>query len=135
MTLETWQEKAKIKRNQAAAAIPWEWKLSESLTQNDQTSVLDIPGRCGILNERELDITENYDAIALLEKLASRQFTAVEVTTAFSKRAAIAQQLTNCLTETFFEMALSRARNLDNYLASTGKTVGPLHGLPISIKE
>ena len=135
MTLETWQEKAKIKRNQAAAAIPWEWKLSESLTQNDQTSVLDIPGRCGILNERELDITENYDAIALLEKLDSRQFTAVEVTTAFSKRAAIAQQLTNCLTETFFEMALSRARNLDNYLASTGKTVGPLHGLPISIKE
>lgn len=105
------------------------------MTQHDPTNVLGIPGRCGILNKQELNITENCDATALLENLASGQFTAVEVTTAFSKRAAIAQQLTNCLTETFFEMARNRARELDDHLAATGKTVGPSHGLPISIKE
>lgn len=139
MTFKTWQEKAEIKRNQVAAAIPQEWRLPENLiqrmTEHDPTNILGIPGRCGILNKQELNITENYDATALLENLASGQFTAVEVTTAFSKRSAIAQQLTNCLTETFFEMARNRARELDDHLAATGKTVGPLHGLPISIKE
>ncbi|KAL4896555.1 amidase [Aspergillus ambiguus] len=139
MAGKTWQEKAQSKRTQAAAAIPRDWILAESFrqntTQNDPTNVLGIPRKCGILDEQELDITENYDATALLEKIASGQFTAVKVTTAFSKRAAIAQQLTNCLTETFFERALSRARELDEHLATTGKPVGPLHGLPISIKD
>jgi amidase len=32
-------------------------------------------------------------------------------------------------------MALKRAAELDAYLAKTGKTVGPLHGLPISLKD
>jgi amidase len=41
----------------------------------------------------------------------------------------------NCLTEICFDEALSLARDLDIKLASTGKTVGPLHGLPISIKD
>ena len=34
-----------------------------------------------------------------------------------------------------FEDALSRAAELDEVLERTGKTVGPLHGLPISVKE
>jgi hypothetical protein len=41
---------------------------------------------------------------------------------------------THCLTETFFPEALERARYLDSYLAREGKVVGPLHGLPISLK-
>ena len=32
-------------------------------------------------------------------------------------------------------MAIARARELDEILARTGKTVGPLHGVPISVKE
>lgn len=32
-------------------------------------------------------------------------------------------------------MALQRAKYLDDYLAENGKTVGPLHGLPISLKD
>jgi hypothetical protein len=42
---------------------------------------------------------------------------------------------TSCLTETFFSQALERAQYLDNYLKREGKPVGPLHGLPISIKD
>lgn len=41
---------------------------------------------------------------------------------------------TNCLSEIFFEEALERARFLDDYLSREGKPIGPLHGLPISIK-
>jgi amidase len=40
----------------------------------------------------------------------------------------------NCLTETFFEQALERARYLD-YMHGKGKLVGPLHGLPVSLKD
>ena len=41
----------------------------------------------------------------------------------------------NCLTEIFVERALARAEELDERLKSTGKVVGPLHGLPISLKD
>ena len=42
---------------------------------------------------------------------------------------------TSCLTETFFSRALERAEYLDNYLQREGKPLGPLHGLPVSIKD
>lgn len=57
------------------------------------------------------------------------------MTTAFCKRAAISQQLTKCLTEIFFDRALAKAQELDEYLERTGKTLGSLHGLPVSIKD
>ncbi|CAG8002954.1 unnamed protein product [Penicillium nalgiovense] len=42
---------------------------------------------------------------------------------------------TRCLTETFFERALQRAKDLDEKLSKTGTPVGPLHGLPINLKD
>ena len=41
----------------------------------------------------------------------------------------------NCLTEIFVDRALQRAQELDNNLSTTGKVIGPLHGLPISLKD
>lgn len=41
----------------------------------------------------------------------------------------------NCLTEIFVERALAHAAKLDEYLKRTGQVVGPLHGLPISLKD
>lgn len=41
----------------------------------------------------------------------------------------------NCLHEIFFDQALDRAKYLDEYYAKHNKTVGPLHGLPISLKD
>lgn len=42
---------------------------------------------------------------------------------------------TNCLSDTLFPEALSTARGLDKHLQETGKPIGPLHGLPISLKD
>lgn len=42
---------------------------------------------------------------------------------------------TNCLHEIFFDAALRDAQDLDDHLAATGKLRGPLHGLPISLKD
>ena len=35
----------------------------------------------------------------------------------------------------FFDIALERAKELDAYYVQYGKTVGPLHGLPVSLKD
>lgn len=41
----------------------------------------------------------------------------------------------NCLTEVFIDRALERAAGLDAHLKEHGTVVGPLHGLPISLKD
>ncbi|KAJ5775005.1 uncharacterized protein N7511_000016 [Penicillium nucicola] len=134
MSAPSWQQRAEAKRSEVAAKIPTEWQVPKSILEKD-SSPFDIPRESGILSEREIAITEDHDATDLVHKLASREYTSLEVTTAFAKRAAIAQQLTSCLTEIFFDVALQRAKELDEHFERTGKTVGPFHGLPISIKE
>ncbi|MCG8711143.1 hypothetical protein JHU04_004539, partial [Brenneria sp. 4F2] len=37
--------------------------------------------------------------------------------------------------EIFFDQALKRASDLDEYFKQTGEIVGPLHGIPISLKD
>lgn len=39
------------------------------------------------------------------------------------------------MSETLFEEALSSAKALDEHIQKTGKPIGPLHGLPISLKD
>ncbi|KKY25176.1 putative fatty-acid amide [Phaeomoniella chlamydospora] len=87
-----------------------------------------------LLNEKEVSITEK-PAEELVEALASGKLTSVEVTSAFLRRAGLAQKLANCITELLSKAALDRAKYLDDYLAKEGKPIGPLHGLPISVKE
>lgn len=135
----SWQSRTKAYREAAAAKIPEAWRLDKQFTQDisptSPRSVLDVPRKCGILTEQELDITENHDIVSLVEQLAQGTLSSEVVTTAFCKRAAVAQQVTNCLTETFFDHALARAKECDAYLAEQKKTMGPLHGLPVSLKD
>lgn len=133
----SWQEKAARKRAAELFKIPPEWRLAPEYITGDETSsisVLDVPARCGILTQAELSITD-LDASSLAKAVQSKTLTAAAVATAFCKRAAIAQQLTQCLTETFFDDAIRRGQELDAYLAEHGKPVGPLHGVPVSIKD
>lgn len=41
----------------------------------------------------------------------------------------------NCALEFFHEAALAQAKELDEYFEKNKKPVGPLHGLPISLKD
>jgi amidase len=103
------------------AAIPSAWIIPSavlnglSLGPDSGTYAisLDIPRQSGILSESQLAITENYCATELIAKLAAGNLTLEEMTVAFWKKAAIAQQLLNCLTETFFGRAVERAKFLD----------------------
>ncbi|KAL4949693.1 amidase signature domain-containing protein [Aspergillus filifer] len=137
MTKMTWQQKAQRKREELASKVPAEWRLSpETLAiAGKEENILHLPRETGILTDREIDITETSDATALLSRLKSGELSAYEVTIAFCKRAAIVHQLTRCLTEIFFDRAIERAKELDRQFAETGKLVGPLHGIPISLKD
>jgi amidase len=129
----TWESLASDKRSRIASSIPPEWRIpATSLPQTD--SVIDFPKTSTLLSAKELEITAS-SAVDLVAQLAKGALTSVEVTIAFCKRAALAQQVTNCVHEFFPEMAIARARELDGYLEKKGKTVGALHGLPVCLKD
>ncbi|KAA8642413.1 hypothetical protein EYZ11_009919 [Aspergillus tanneri] len=138
------------KQAQLESGIPAEWRLpahlvpggmlslADSITnakQYQRANVMDIPRNSGLLTPKELEITENFDIRRLLSQMAEGRSSAEEVVRGFSKRAAIAHQVTRCLTEPLFESALQRGKALDEHLQRTGKPVGPLHGLPVSVKD
>ncbi|KAJ5359467.1 uncharacterized protein N7496_011880 [Penicillium cataractarum] len=131
----TWETIAAQKRQALKASIPAEWVIpSDILPPDSQLNVTNFLKESGWFTKRELEITST-PAPQLLVNIATSSWTSEEVTRAFCKAAAAAHQLTNCLSEILFDKAIARARELDKYLETTGRTKGPFHGLPISIKD
>ncbi|KAF7926066.1 uncharacterized protein EAE97_010366 [Botrytis byssoidea] len=131
-TASTWQAIATRRQQEIFSSIPSEWILPADLLKSKRP--LDLMKTCGLLNEREIKIVYST-AVDLLEKMRTREYTAVEVTTAFCKASAVAHQATNCLAWTMYPNALSHAAKLDAHMTQTGSPIGPLHGLPVSVKE
>ncbi|KAL8657244.1 MAG: hypothetical protein Q9226_002100 [Calogaya cf. arnoldii] len=121
----------KLEEQQSRTGQAWLMPQSQ-LSSDNVLDVTDLPRSCGNLSSREVYITDSYDASRLAAAIRAKTYTAIEVTTTYCKRAAIANQLTSCLTGCLFASALARA---DAHLDRTGQTLGPLHGLPISVKD
>ncbi|CAF3962039.1 unnamed protein product [Rotaria sordida] len=117
------------------ASIPKDSLLGNALPGSSLLDVSNIPRQCGLLSNDEINITENYTATQLVTLMALGQLTAEQVLRAYLKRAGIAHQLTNCATEFLGEEAINRAKYLDEEFNRRGGPVGPLHGLPISVKD
>ncbi|KAF2207714.1 hypothetical protein CERZMDRAFT_102201 [Cercospora zeae-maydis SCOH1-5] len=115
--------------------VPAEYRIASHYIDNPPRDVTSIPRECGVLDQIDLEITENYDVTGLAEAIAAKKYTAVQAATAFIKRSIVAHQLSCCLTQWLPDEALKQAKELDEHLAREGKTVGPLHGVPISIKQ
>ncbi|KAF4990005.1 hypothetical protein FDECE_14520, partial [Fusarium decemcellulare] len=137
--IQDWQQAAAQKRQALCDSIPQSHRLPPNLLSKVEKDEL-LPSdetvlSCGILSTLDLEITNIDDATVLLERIAARRYSAVQVAEAFCKRASIAQQITNCLTEIMYDKALERARWLDDYYEKEGRTMGILHGLPVSLKD
>lgn len=130
-----WAKNATAKRAALLNSIPPEYRIPvDVFPPPTQLDVTKFPTESKWFTEQELEIT-SASAPSLLDKIANSVWTAEEVTKAFSKRAAAAHQLTNCLSEIFFQEAIDAAKALDVHLQKTGRTIGPFHGLPISLKD
>ncbi|EKG12905.1 Amidase [Macrophomina phaseolina MS6] len=128
-----WETIAENKRNSITNKIPEEWRIP-SLPPPE--ALPDVSGSYirQYLTSREVDITET-DAVGIIQKTTTGQWTAKEVTLAFCHRAALAHQMVSCLHEIFFDSAVEEAERLDSYFEKYRKPVGPLHGLPVSLKD
>ncbi|KAF3908274.1 Acetamidase [Arthrobotrys entomopaga] len=133
--MQDWEIRAQRKRDALKNLIPVEWRLQPATLSRVPAEMRNILEYLKThLSGFELEITE-MNATELLEKMKVGDLTAAEVTRAFCHRAAIANQLVNCLSEIHFEAAMERAQELDKHIAETKTTIGPLHGLPISLKD
>jgi len=162
MASKTWQEiaqEAQDHRDRSLAEV--QPPLPEIKAEDLPLNVTSIPAL--YLSPSEIEISETSPE-KLVELLATGELSCVEVTNAFLRRAGLAQKLvtsipfplavsplpspsiqkhthhhplnqTNCVTELLPHRALSRAEYLDDYLATHHQPIGPLHGLPISVKE
>lgn len=131
--VEDWQKIAKDKAEKVLSLIPKDWLISDVPSAREQRDVTNTYIQ-QFLDKKEIEITET-DAVGVVEKTRSGQWTAVEVAKAFCHRAAIAHQLVNCLHEIFFEQAIAEAEKADEYLEKHKKPIGVLHGLPVSLKD
>lgn len=116
-------------------SIPREYHLSSSNLSNLPQNLTDVvSGGSNIFNPTELSLY-SQPVKTILASIRDGERTSEEVTRAFCKSAAVAHQLTNCLTVALFDSAIRRAKELDDHLKRIGSVVGPLHGLPISLKD
>ncbi|KAI0969465.1 amidase [Xylaria arbuscula] len=68
-------------------------------------------------------------------KLSRGELSCEDVVKEYICRVAKAHAKANCLTEILFDYALSRAKELDNYFQKHGRLIGPLHGIPVTLKD
>ena len=129
-----WRRVALKHRQRQLSLFPEAWRLEED--------VLSTIGKQPVatveeyLSENEREITSLNSSIATLQQwISAKKYSAYEVTSAFCHRAALLHQTTGCLTEILFESALETATAQDEHFGSTGELLGPLHGIPISVKD
>ncbi|KAH6864999.1 amidase signature domain-containing protein [Alternaria rosae] len=129
-----WRRAVSAKRASIANAIPPAWRLSDD--EIPSTEILkDLTAFITrFLSPLEQQITTAPVSV-LTSNICSFQWSAVEITRAFCHRAALAHQLTPCLSEICFAKAEQRAEELDTILRTSGQVVGPLHGIPVSLKD
>ena len=99
-----WKDLVNDKKRRQLDSIPKEWLIV--VPPDDVVDVTKYPEECGLLSAKDIQIT-NTGLDDLLKELASGEWSSVEVTTAFYKRAIIAHQLV-CLTDCALPSALAK---------------------------
>jgi amidase len=93
---DRWEKIAEARRTALAEQIPHHYRIPEDkLPPESQLDVTTWPKESGWFTPNELEITGST-ASQILKKIASQAWSAEDVTVAFCKRAAAAQQLVRC---------------------------------------
>ncbi len=74
-------------------------------------------------------------ATELQQLLLQRQLSATELLNKFQKQIELNNPVINALVTLDFDRAYDQARVADEHLAKTGQPLGPLHGLPLAVKD
>ncbi|KAK4655450.1 hypothetical protein QC762_0050150 [Podospora pseudocomata] len=131
---QSWQTHAAEKRESLLASIPDGWKLSPE----DFTKAKSQRDNTGVVREH-LEAAEALilakDAPDIVSHLKDGTYSAVQVTTSSCKAAAIAHQIGNCLMKSSLTRPWNVAKALDAHFKETGTASGPLHNLPVSLKD
>ncbi|KAI9719854.1 MAG: hypothetical protein M1828_006075 [Chrysothrix sp. TS-e1954] len=118
-----WTDVVREKRDQREKAVTQYSQLqSNGLARED--------ARC---NGSHRDVTSILSVDELQRILLSREITASELTHAYIEKHM--KQQTNCLTEPLFQNAHAQAADADHHLDAYGTVTGPLHGIPMSLKD
>ena len=96
---------AAAKRADLESRIPQEWRLETALTSTDDVSNM-TKHALNYLTMREADITEKYTAGQLVERIARRDYSALEVAKAFGRRAVLAGQLVSTMPPSYLLLIL-----------------------------
>ncbi|KAM0473625.1 hypothetical protein ACHAPX_008030 [Trichoderma viride] len=121
-------QEAQALRDETLAKVGVNIELPAQLSRN----VTDIPDT--VLSASSVRIT-SLAPQEIVIFVSERKISPQQVVQAFLERAVVAQNLTNCLTELLPERAISQAIELDTRLLDNPAPLGPLHGLPVSIKS
>ncbi|KAK0670021.1 Acetamidase [Cercophora samala] len=132
---QSWQQVVAAKLQRDNDKIPVDWRLDSNIIARAKTTKR-LTGDFieSLLDSHSMAIT-SLDIPDLVAFMENGTLTAVQVITAFCKRAAFAHQLSNLLLEIGFDIALARARELDAHFAAHKTLVGPLHGIPLTMKD
>ncbi|KAL1980862.1 hypothetical protein VTN96DRAFT_3397 [Rasamsonia emersonii] len=130
---QTWQDIVAQKRALRDEALkPY---LVDDL-ESRAPRVDNVAKRSIIESDPKIQKITDIDSIPVLQQCLSQgEFTAEEVILAYIKRATVAHQLTNAITEVIFDDALKQAQELDREFQATKMVKGPLHGIPVTVKD
>lgn len=133
-TRASWEELVAQKKASLKEDVPEAWRLPEVILQKYRPSGLSQPfilcdsnvlQHIAFLSEHDIEITENNSATQLIGKLSTGELTALEVTTAFCKRAAVASQLVSFLIHCCGQTLIENSYPVSQRLSTPERWTGP----------